>query len=88
VDELEEVIEPAPVSRHTGREEGRGAERLPRPFRCRYCGTSCPPVVMRQWFQWTWITLVVLLLTTCLFWWIALFIKEDVRVCAQCGAKL
>lgn len=56
-------------------------------YRCPRCGTHNLPYVTRQISTAGWITFAVLLVTTFIFFWIGLLLKEDVRVCPMCGYK-
>jgi hypothetical protein len=56
---------------------------------CPYCGSDSPPHIRNQISAAGWITFVLLLVLGCWpFFIIGLFIKEDVRHCADCGRKL
>ena len=56
---------------------------------CRFCGSDAPPHFSSQISAAGWITFVLLLVLGCWpFFIIGLFIKEDVRKCSECGAKL
>ena len=56
-------------------------------YRCPRCGTQNLPYVTRQVSTAGWITFAVLLVTTFIFFWIGLLIKEDVKVCPVCNYK-
>jgi RNA polymerase subunit RPABC4/transcription elongation factor Spt4 len=56
-------------------------------YRCPRCGTQNMPYITRQVSTAGWITFSVLLVTTFIFFWIGLLIKEDVRVCPVCNYK-
>lgn len=56
-------------------------------YRCPRCGTQALPYVTRQISTAGWITFAVLLVTTFIFFWIGLLLKEDVRVCPVCNYK-
>lgn len=56
-------------------------------YRCPRCGTQNLPYVTRQISTAGWITFAVLLVTTFIFFWIGLLLKEDVKVCPMCGYK-
>jgi RNA polymerase subunit RPABC4/transcription elongation factor Spt4 len=56
-------------------------------YRCPRCGTQNLPYVTRQISTAGWITFAVLLVTTFIFFWIGLLIKEDVKVCPVCNYK-
>lgn len=57
-------------------------------YRCPRCGTQALPMVTRKVSTAGWITFAVLLVTTGIFFWIGLLIKEDVRVCPICKLQL
>ena len=59
----------------------------PMSFRCPRCGSQSPPYITRQISTAGWVTFAVLLVTTFIFFWIGLLIKEDVRVCPVCNYK-
>jgi RNA polymerase subunit RPABC4/transcription elongation factor Spt4 len=56
-------------------------------YRCPRCGSTNFPFVTKQVSTAGWITFAVLLVTTGIFFWIGLLIREDVRVCSNCGLK-
>jgi hypothetical protein len=58
------------------------------PFKCPYCGAEAPPTVRRRISTAGWVVLVVLLLVCLPLFWIGLLIREDYRVCSQCGVNL
>lgn len=55
---------------------------------CPFCHTDAMPLVRSQISTAGWIVFVVLLLLCFPLCLIALFIKEDFRVCSRCGIKL
>lgn len=56
---------------------------------CHVCGSDAPPVITQQVSAAGWIVFVLLLIFVCpLICWIGLFIKEDVKKCSDCGARL
>ncbi len=57
-------------------------------YQCPRCGTQALPMVSRRVSTAGWITFAVLLVTTGIFFWIGLLIKEDVRVCPVCSLQL
>jgi LITAF-like zinc ribbon domain len=57
-------------------------------FHCPYCHTTVLPRIERKVSTAGWVVFTFLLLCTIIFCWIGLFIKEDYRVCSQCGMKL
>ena len=56
-------------------------------YRCPRCGTQNLPYITRQISTAGWITFAVLLVTTFIFFWIGLLLKEDVKVCPVCNYK-
>lgn len=60
----------------------------PRGFLCPYCGAQSPPIVRQQISTAGWVLFVVLLLVCFPLCIVALFVKEDYRVCSGCGIKL
>lgn len=57
-------------------------------YRCPRCGTQNLPYLKRQISTAGWITFAVLLVTTGIFFWIGLLMKEDVKVCSVCNYQL
>lgn len=57
-------------------------------YRCPRCGTHNLPYRKRQISTAGWITFAVLLVTTGIFFWIGLLIKEDVNVCSVCNNRV
>lgn len=57
-------------------------------YRCPRCGTNALPIIERRISPAGWITFAVLLVTTFIFFWIGLLLREDVRVCPVCGFRL
>jgi len=55
---------------------------------CPYCHAAYPPLLMQKISAAGWIVFVILLLTCLPLCWIGLLIKEDYRVCANCGLYL
>lgn len=56
-------------------------------YRCPRCGTQNLPYITRQISTAGWITFAVLFITTFIFFWIGLLLKEDVKVCPVCNYK-
>ena len=56
--------------------------------RCPRCGTQILPMLTRKISTAGWITFAVLLVTTGIFFWIGLLIREDVRVCPVCNLQI
>lgn len=57
-------------------------------YRCPRCSSQAYPTVTRRISTAGWITFAVLLVTTGIFCWIGLLIKEDVRVCPVCNLQI
>lgn len=57
-------------------------------YHCPRCGSQYLPVVERRVSTAGWIVFSVLLIFTLFFFWIGLLIKEEVRVCPVCRAKV
>jgi hypothetical protein len=55
---------------------------------CPYCGSDAPPIFTSQISSGGWVVLVVMLLLCWPLFWIGLLMKEDVKKCSDCGAKL
>jgi ribosomal protein L40E len=55
---------------------------------CPYCRTTYPPIIRRQISTAGWITFAVLLVFCWPLFWIGLLIREDIRICSACGARL
>lgn len=57
-------------------------------YRCPRCGTNALPITQRQVSQAGWIAFAVLLVTTFIFFWVGLLMREDATVCPVCGLRL
>ncbi len=57
-------------------------------FECPFCHTRSAPYRRSQVSTAGWVTLIALLITCFPFFWIGLFMKEDVHSCRSCGIKL
>ena len=57
-------------------------------FRCPFCQSTHPPQVKSKISTAGWVMFVVLLIACFPLCVVALFIKEDYRVCSSCGTKL
>ncbi len=67
----------------------RGQIPVSRPgFSCPYCQTHAPPIWKSEVSSIGWIVFAILLVTTCVFCWIGLFIRDRYRVCSQCRIRL
>lgn len=67
---------------------GPAIETTSRSFQCPYCQTSRPPRWKSEVSQTGWLVFVVLLLTTCFFCFIGLFIRDKYRECSKCKIRL
>lgn len=57
-------------------------------YRCPRCGSTYLPVIDRRVSTAGWIVFSVLLVSTLVFFWIGLMMKEDVSVCPVCRTRL
>lgn len=57
-------------------------------FQCPFCHTRLPPSVQSEVSTAGWIVLVAMLFFCPPLFFIGLFIKEEFRVCSQCGIRL
>lgn len=57
-------------------------------YHCPRCGSSYHPVIERRISTAGWIVFSALLITTIIFFWIGLLLKEDVAVCPVCRSKI
>jgi RNA polymerase subunit RPABC4/transcription elongation factor Spt4 len=57
-------------------------------YHCPRCGTTALPVIERRVSTAGWVVFTVLLIFTWIFFWIGLLMKEDVRVCPVCRARV
>lgn len=57
-------------------------------YRCPRCGTHNLPYLKRQVSTAGWITFAILLVTTGIFFWIGLLIRENVSVCSVCNNRI
>ena len=57
-------------------------------YHCPRCNTQNLPYIKRRISTAGWITFAVLLVTTGIFFWIGLLIREDVRVCPVCNTTV
>ncbi len=62
--------------------------QLDRNYHCPRCGSQYLPIVERKISTAGWIVFSVLLVFTFIFFWIGLLMKEEVRVCPVCRAKV
>ncbi len=81
-DDDDDYDDDRPSRRRGGRRGGMGSV-------CRFCGSDAPPYVSSQISAAGWIMFAILFLVGCWpFFIIGLFMKEDIRKCSECGAKL
>ncbi len=57
-------------------------------YRCPNCQSNYLPISERRISTAGWITFAVLLVTTGIFFWIGLLIREDVSICPVCKRKV
>jgi len=57
-------------------------------FECPFCHTDAPPVMRQVISTGGWVVMIVLIFVCLPLFWIGFLIKEDVRYCSECGAKL
>lgn len=57
-------------------------------WQCRYCSTRQPPMWKSEVSTVGWIVLAVLLVTTCIFFWVGLLIRDKYPVCSVCKVRL
>ncbi len=57
-------------------------------FRCPRCGSQLMPRYERKVSQAGWIVFAVLLVTTGIFFWIGLCMRENVCFCSQCNFRM
>ncbi len=57
-------------------------------WRCRYCSTRQPPMWKSEISTVGWIVLAILLVTTCIFFWVGLLIRNKYPVCSVCKVRL
>ena len=62
-------------------------QNLAHGYQCPRCASQAMPYVSRRVSTAGWITFAVLLVTTGIFFWIGLLIREDVRTCPVCNFK-
>ena len=55
---------------------------------CHSCGSDAPPIYTSQISAGGWIVMVVMLVFCWPLFWIGLLMKEDVKKCSECGARL
>lgn len=57
-------------------------------FRCPRCSSQFYPKLVRKVSTAGWIVFAILMITFFPLFWIGLLIKEDVRICAVCNARI
>ena len=57
-------------------------------FVCPYCQTTRPPKWKSEVSQIGWLVFAILLVTTCVFCFVGLFIREKYQTCSQCKIRL
>ncbi len=57
-------------------------------FRCPRCGSQMMPRYERKVSQAGWIVFAVLLVTTGIFFWVGLCMRENVSFCSQCNLRM
>lgn len=57
-------------------------------FRCPYCDTPAPPDIVTKVSAGGWVVFVVLLFVFFPLCWLGLLMKEEYRVCQDCGVKV
>jgi hypothetical protein len=57
-------------------------------YHCPRCGSHYLPIVERKISTTGWVVFSVLLVFTFIFFWIGLLMKEEVRICPVCRAKV
>jgi DNA-directed RNA polymerase subunit RPC12/RpoP len=57
-------------------------------FRCPYCKSRTPPVMESRISTVGWIVFCAMMFLCFPLFWVAFFIKEDVRFCSSCGCKV
>ena len=60
----------------------------PNSFMCPYCHSRLPPIWKSEVSTAGWITMVILLVTTCFFFWVGLLIRDKYTVCSSCNTRL
>ncbi len=57
-------------------------------YSCPYCQTTSPPLWKSEVSQVGWIVFAILLVTTCVFCFAGLFIRDKFRICSKCRVRL
>jgi LITAF-like zinc ribbon domain len=84
-----------PLTSEQERPSRRGGRRRPvddydhrRGFRCPHCRSTSRPLLRNQMSETGLILLICLLVAFFPLFWIGFLMREDVKYCADCGAKL
>jgi uncharacterized Zn finger protein (UPF0148 family) len=56
-------------------------------YSCPYCQTRQPPIWKSEVSTAGWITCVLLLVTTCVFFWVGFLIRDKYTVCSSCNVR-
>ncbi len=59
----------------------------PSSFSCPYCHSRQPPIWKSEVSTAGWITCVLLLVTTCFFFWVGFLIRDKYTVCSSCNVR-
>jgi hypothetical protein len=87
-DEEDDDRDDRPRRRALDFEDDRDDRPRRRGFRCPYCRSDDPPLVRDQISTAGWVVFAVLLVVFPCICFIGLLMKEDFRVCRDCGARL
>lgn len=87
-DQTGQMYQPAPLAQRSHQPGAWSAFTLDASYRCPRCGTPYHPVIDRRVSTAGWVVFSILLVTTVIFFWIGLLIREDVAVCPMCRSKL
>jgi hypothetical protein len=83
----EDVLQAVPAPKRPS-QHGKGLDRRPRRPECPHCGSSRQPILRSEISQSGWILFVVLLILCGPLCLLGLLMKEEYRVCADCGLRL
>jgi len=85
----QQAYQPAQLaSHHAGPLAARPNYAVDGNYHCPRCGSSYLPVFDRRVSTAGWIVFSVLLVTTLIFFWIGLLLKEDVAICPVCRSRV
>lgn len=82
------VNQPPLTSQHNSQLAYQQPQPMAHGYRCPNCGSNYLPISERRVSTAGWITFAVLLVTTGIFFWIGLLIREDVSICPVCKRKV